>query len=69
MSALFRTPRVNIPKAADPPPTPTIDEGARARTETNRVRRRSGLRGNVFAGGLGVTTGAPPTAPKSLTGQ
>ena len=69
MGALFKTSKVNIPKAADPPPTPTIDEGARQRTETNRIRRRGGLRGNIVAGQLGVTMGAAPTPPKLTTGQ
>ena len=68
MGALFKTPKVTVPKAADPPPTPTIDEGARQRTETNRVRRRSGLRGNLYAGALGVTTAQPPAGGKTTTG-
>lgn len=69
MGALFKTPKVNVPKAADPPPVPTIDQATRDQNETKRVRRRRGLQGNIFAGGLGLTVPSPNAAPKTLTGQ
>ena len=68
MSFLFKAPKVNVPKAADPPPVPTIDTAARDRNETQRFRRRRGLPGNIAAGTLGLTV-APGNAPlKTLTG-
>jgi hypothetical protein len=69
MSALFRTPRVNVPKAEAPPPVPTIDEGARQRVEGDRLRRRRGVRGNVFAGGMMGVVPQNATAVKTATGQ
>lgn len=69
MTALFKTPKVNVPKAADPPQVPTIDQATRDQNETQRARRRRGLQGNVFAGALGLTTGSGTAAPKTLTGQ
>jgi hypothetical protein len=69
MGMLFKPPKVKVPKAADPPPAPTIDTAMRDRNETNRARRRMGLRGNIAAGGLGLTLGPSNAAPKTLTGQ
>lgn len=69
MGALFKTPKVKVPKTEAPPPAPTIDDAQRARNETERMRRRRGAAGNIFAGGLGLTVGSGTASGKQLTGQ
>jgi hypothetical protein len=66
MSTLFSKPKVVVPKAEAPPPVPTIDDAAKARTETDRLRRRRGIGSNLFAG---LTAAVPTATQKQLTGQ
>lgn len=69
MSVLFKTPKVKVPKAEAPPPVPTIDDASRERTETNRVRKRTGSKSNSFTGPLGAPIPPAATPSKQLTGQ
>lgn len=69
MGALFRKPKINVPKAPTPDPVPTIDDAARTRTETDRLRRRRGMQGNVLTGPLGAIVPAANLGQKTLTGQ
>lgn len=66
MTALFKTPKVPAPQIIPAPQVPTIDTAQQNLNEMDRLRRRRGLKGNIYAG-LGM---AVPTAPqKTLTGQ
>jgi hypothetical protein len=69
MSMLFKTPKVKVPKAEAPPPVPTVDDAARERTESDRIRRRKGSRANSYTGPLGAAISQSVTPPKTLTGQ
>jgi hypothetical protein len=69
MTALFKTPKAPKQVIEQTPATPTIDDAQRAKNETERLRRRRGTAGNIFAGGLGLTTGAGSAPGKTLTGQ
>jgi|JRYC01.1.fsa_nt_gb hypothetical protein len=69
MSALFKTPKVRVPKVEPPAPIPTIDDAARQRTESDRLRRRRGVRDTMRTGPLGAVIPATAAAPKQLTGQ
>ncbi len=69
MTALFKTPKVKVPKAETPAPAPTIDEASRDRTESGRLRRRRGLSGNILTGPLGAAISPQNAPPKQLTGQ
>lgn len=69
MSALFKAPKVKVPKTEAAPPVPTIDDTARERTESDRIRRRRGSRANQYTGPLGAAIPANATPPKTLTGQ
>lgn len=69
MSVLFKKPKINVPKAPTPDPVPTIDDAARTRTETDRLRRRRGMAGNILTGPLGAMVPAGNLGAKTLTGQ
>lgn len=69
MSALFKTPKVRVPKVEPPAPIPTIDDAARQRTESDRLRRRRGVMGTMRTGPLGAVIPQTAAAPKTLTGQ
>lgn len=69
MSALFSSPKVNVPKAPTPDPVPTIDDAARQRTETDRLRRRRGMQSNILTSPLGAAVPANSVATKTATGQ
>lgn len=69
MSVLFKTPKVKVPKAEAAAPAPTIDDAAKERTESERLRRRRGTQSNMFTGPLGSVIPASATPPKQLTGQ
>lgn len=51
-------------KTPDVPSPPTVDEAARTRQSTDRLRRRKGVLANIFAGG----TAAAPSVGKSTLG-
>ena len=69
MSGLFSTPRVNVTKAPDPVPPPTIDDAQRNRVESDRLRRRRGLAGTLVSGPLGASLTPGLVQNKQLTGQ
>lgn len=69
MGAIFKKPKINVPKAPTPDPVPTIDDAARQRTETDRLRRRRGMGGNILTGPLGAVVPAGNLSGKQLTGQ
>lgn len=69
MSALFSTPKVNVTKAPDPVPPPTIDDAARNKVESDRLRRRRGLAGTLVTGPLGASLSPGVVQTKQLTGQ
>jgi hypothetical protein len=69
VSALFKTPKVKVPKVEAPPPVPTIDEAKRDQNESNRLRRRRGTQSNMYTGPMGAAIPSAATPAKTLTGQ
>lgn len=67
--ATRKPPKVKVPKPDSPIAAPTIDDTVKERTETDRLRRRRGILGNIRTGTLGAPI-SPTNAPvKQLTGQ
>lgn len=69
MSSLFRAPKVNIPKAPEPIPAPSIDQAQANKTESDRIRRRRGAAGNLLSGPMGAIVPSSSLGVKTLTGQ
>jgi hypothetical protein len=69
MTSLFRAPKVNIPKAPEPIPTPSIDTAQANKTESDRIRRRRGAAGNQLTGPMGAIVPASSLGTKQLTGM
>lgn len=69
MTSLFSAPKVQVPKAPEPIPTPTIDTAQQNKAESDRIRRRRGAAGNVMTGPMGAIVPASSLGTKQLTGQ
>lgn len=66
---IWKQPKVKIPKAEQAPPAPTVDDAARDRNESERLRRRRGSQSNQHTGPLGAPIPSSAAPVKTLTGQ